>query len=309
MTKKILVDCDPGIDDAFAIALAHGTPEVEVVGVTTVAGNVALEHTTENALRLVDYFGMTGIPVARGADVPLVRESLLARDVHGETGLGETVLPEARSEPVDRHAVDFIIETLAASPGEISLVAVGPLTNIALAVRREPRITTWAKEFVVMGGSYTRGNTTPAAEFNMVADPEAAAVALSAAWEPVLIGLDVTLGTRVTPDVRARLDGLGRLGTELLAPCLDFVSRHRQYSAEGPAVHDACAVASVIDPALFTTVSARVDVETHGRFTSGMTVTDFDQQERHNVRVATSLELGGFWELMISAFGRINVSA
>jgi purine nucleosidase len=303
VTKKILIDCDPGIDDALAIAFAHGTAELEVVGLTTVAGNVDLDNTTHNALSLVEYYGMEGVPVARGAGTPLIRDVRLAADVHGATGLGNAVLPTPKGTPVKQHAVDFIIDTLAASPGEISLTAIGPLTNIALALRKEPRIAEWAGQFVMMGGSFTRGNNTPAVEFNVGADPEAAAVVFGAPWQPVMIGLDLTLQARATAPVRSRFAELGRLDAELLTPCLDFYAQHRQYSAEGPAIHDACAVAYVMDPGLIATVPARVDVETQGRFTSGMTVTDFDASpQRQNALVATTLDTDRFWAVVQDAF-------
>lgn len=306
MPKKILIDCDPGIDDAFAIALAHGSPELEVVGITTVGGNVDLDQTTKNALCLVDYYGMAGVPVARGSGAPLVRDPREARDVHGATGLGNAVLPAAKSTPVEQHAVDFIIDTLAAAPGEISLTAIGPLTNIALALRKEPRIAEWAREFVVMGGSYTRGNNTPAAEFNIAADPESASVAFGASWNTVMIGLDLTLQARANRLVLERFTEFGRLEAELLTPSLNFASQHAQYRDEGPAIHDACAIAYVIDPGLIATVPARVEVETHGHFTSGMTVTDFDVPAgERNTSVATTLHREAFWDLLVTAFRQV----
>jgi purine nucleosidase len=310
VAKKILIDCDPGIDDALAIALAHGSPELDVVGLTTVSGNVDVANTTRNALSLADFYGMT-VPVARGAGHPLVREPRWSADVHGNTGLGNTSLPAPKATPVSQHAVDFIIDTLAAAPGEISLTAIGPLTNIALALRKEPRIAEWAAEFVIMGGSFTRGNRSPAAEFNIGADPEAAAIAFSTAWRRgaaklVMIGLDLTAQARAVAQVRSRFDALGRLEAELLTPCLDFYSQHRQYRAEGPAIHDACAVAYVLDPGLIETVPARVDIETQGRFTSGMTVTDFDAPgERHNALVATHLDTESFWDVVLGAFQHV----
>lgn len=306
--KKVLIDCDPGIDDALALALAHGDPRLDVVGITAVGGNVPLEFTTENSLRLRDYYGMTA-PVARGAGRPLVREGINAGDVHGVMGLGEVVLPETATELDPRHAVDLIIETLAAAPGEISLVATGPLTNIALAVRKEPRIVEWAAEFVIMGGAYTRGNRTPAAEFNIMADPEAAAVVFEAGWTTVMIGLDLTHQARANTEVRTRFAGLGRLESELLTPCLDFYGRFPDYQELGPAIHDACAIAYLIDPTLMDAVPARVDVETQGRFTSGMTVTDFNASaESRNALVPTRLDQGRFWDLMTEAFGVVAKS-
>jgi purine nucleosidase len=313
VTKKILIDCDPGVDDALAIALAHGSPALDVVGLTTVGGNVDLDNTTNNALSLVEFYGMAGVPVARGAGRPLVREPRgSAAEVHGATGLGNATLPAPEGTPAKQHAVDFIIDTLAASPGEISLVAIGPLTNIALAVRKEPRIAEWAKEFVIMGGTFTRGNRNPAVEFNIATDPEAAAVAFGAHWRSpgrdklVMVGLDLTHQARATSPVRSRFAELGRLEAELLTPSLDFYSQHPQYSQEGPAIHDACAVAYVLDPGLIETVPARVDVEIHGTFTSGMTVTDFETPaEEHNALVATRLKTDTFWDVVIDAFRRV----
>lgn len=303
--KRILLDCDPGIDDALAIALAHGSPAAEVAGITTVAGNVGLEHTTPNALALAEFYGMD-VPVARGAERPLVRPGSAASEVHGNTGLGDVVLPTAKAEPVSEHAVDHIVNTVAASPGEISLVAVGPLTNIALALRKEPRITEWVREFVIMGGSYTRGNFSPAAEFNIAADPEAAGVVFEAPWRTVMFGLDLTHQARATAAVRQRFTGLGRLQDELLSPCLDFYGSNRQYREHGPAIHDACAVAYVIAPELFTLTEARVDVETSGRFSSGMTVTDFEPEVASNATVATTLDQEGFWNLVTDSFERVS---
>ncbi len=301
MATKILIDCDPGIDDALALALAHGSPELEVVGVTSVGGNVGLDDTTNNVLGLAEFYGMD-VPVARGAGRPLVREPKAGAHVHGANGLGDVVLPAPKRRPVDRHAVDFVIDALAASPGEISLTAVGPLTNIALALRKEPRITEWVREFVIMGGSYTRGNSTPAAEFNIAADPEAAAIVFDAPWQTVMVGLDLTRQALATAPVRSRFAEFGRLERELLSPCLDFYGSSVQYrDGEGPPIHDACAVARVIDPRLLTTVPARVEVETQGRFTAGMTVTDFASTSP-NALVATGLYEEAFWDLVTDSF-------
>src|SRR6188768_2792434 len=189
MAKKILLDCDPGLDDALALLLAHGDPDLELVAVTTVGGNVGLSLTTKNALELREYLGFD-VPVAAGADGPLVGPTRDAVEVHGETGLGNTNLPAATKPVDDRHAVELIIETLRAQPGAIHLVATGPLTNIALALKQEPAIARWAASFTIMGGSFTRGNVTPAAEFNIYADPEAARIVFDADWRVTMVGLD-----------------------------------------------------------------------------------------------------------------------
>jgi purine nucleosidase len=300
MATKIILDCDPGIDDALAIAFAHGHPGLELLGLTTVAGNVGLAQTTANALAVAEFVGAAGTPVTAGCAGPFLRPALDAREVHGDSGLGGAVLPAPAAGPADGHAIDFIIDTVRADPGEITLVATGPLTNIALAVRREPRLTGWVRDFVIMGGSSGRGNTTPAAEYNIWADPEAAAMVFGAGWTVNMLGLDVTQRTGASAAVLQRMRELGPLGTTLLLPALE------QYlsvgDSGGPPVHDVCAVAWVAQPDVFGLVPARVQVETTGRLTSGMTVTEFGAG---NARVAMEIDVPGFWELTLGAFGRV----
>jgi purine nucleosidase len=299
--KKLLLDCDPGLDDALALLLAHGDPQLELVGVTTVGGNVVLDHTTRNALELREYLGFTAVPVASGAAGPLVREAKNAAEVHGIGGLGDVILPKAELAPDDAHAVDLIINTLADAPGEIHLVGVGPLTNIALALRQEPRIAQWAASFVIMGGSFTRGNTTPAAEFNIYADPEAAAEVFAADWTPVMVGLDLTLQALVTDTIKQRMLELGALGRELVVPLATFWNDPQDPDWGGQAVHDVCAVAYISRPDLFRTVPARVEVETEGRWTAGMTVTDF-RSSIPNASVAVELEVDRFWDYVLAQY-------
>ncbi len=220
MAQKIILDCDPGIDDAMAIAFAVGSPDIELTGITTVAGNVGLDKTTANALRLLEFFGAAQVPVTAGAAAPLARPAITAEHVHGADGLRGLMLPAPTGQPRPGHAVDYIIDTVLAAPGEITLVAVGPLTNVALALRREPALVSAVRDFVIMGGSTTRGNVTPAAEFNIAADPEAAAEVFTAGWTVTMVGLDVTLQATATAAVLARLGGLGRLAAELLLPGL-----------------------------------------------------------------------------------------
>ena len=218
--RKIIIDCDPGIDDALALVYAHGHPGLALAGLTTVAGNVSLDKTTANALRIRDFLGVTGVPVVAGSPGPLLRSAIDARDVHGESGLGQVQLPDPATGPDPGHGADFIIDQVRAAPGEITLIAVGPLTNIALAVRRYPALTTEVSDFVIMGGSSGRGNVTPAAEFNIAADPEAAAIVFGAGWTVTMVGLDVTLRARADTAVRARLGTLGRLADDLMLPVI-----------------------------------------------------------------------------------------
>ncbi|MEV0144370.1 MULTISPECIES: nucleoside hydrolase [unclassified Nonomuraea] len=298
---KLLIDCDPGIDDALALALVAGSPSLELAGVTTVGGNVDLALTTANALALREFLDLGEVPVVPGSPGALLRNVIRADRVHGSSGLGDAVLPPATRPAGDGHAVDFIVETLRAAPGEITLVAIGPLTNIALAVRKEPRVVEWARDFVIMGGSYTRGNTNPAAEFNILADPEAAAIVFDAGWTVTMLGLDVTLTALVTTDVLDRVRPLGRLAELLVVPA---ATAYGMVTADGgPAIHDACAIAYVLDPSLFTCVPAVVQVETAGRYTSGMTVTDFKVGDRRsNALVATSLDVKRFWDVVLDAY-------
>lgn len=302
--KRLLLDCDPGLDDALALLLAHGDPGLELVAVTTVGGNVELENTTRNALQLREHLGFAGVPIAAGAAGPLVREARNAAQVHGVGGLGDVILPEATLPLEGAHAADLIIDTLRAAPGEIHLVATGPMTNVALALRKEPRIAGWAASFVIMGGSYTRGNTTPAAEFNIYADPEAAAEVFAAGWQVVMVGLDLTLQALVTDAIRDRMLTLGALGRELVVPLATFWNDPQDPDWGGQAVHDVCAVAYLARPELFATVPARVEVETAGEWTAGMTVTDF-RSATPNALVPVELDVEGFWDYVLEAYARV----
>jgi purine nucleosidase len=338
--RKVLLDCDPGIDDALAIAFACGHPGLELCAVTTVGGNVPLARTTVNALSVLELAGRRDVPVAAGSPGPLLQPLADARAVHGETGLGHARLPPPAAQPVAAHAVDLLIETVAAAPGEVTVVATGPLTNIALAVRRHPPLASQVADFVIMGGSAGRGNVTPAAEFNIITDPEAAAIVFAAGWRVTMTGLDVTLQARADEGIRERMRGLGRLGSDLFLPGLGGYRSDETAAAtsgaatsgaaggpaasasgagdgassalaggragRSPAVHDVCAVALVAEPGLFGCLPARVEVETVGRWTTGMTVTDFRAPpEQCNAWVAMSLDVPAFWDAAFAAWSRL----
>jgi len=252
---------------------------------------------------VASFVGLGSVPVTAGCGTPLLRPALHAGHVHGESGLGGAVLPAPARIAEAGHAIDFIIETTAAAPGEITLVATGPLTNIGLALRREPRLASWVGDFVIMGGSASRGNVSPAAEFNIWADPEAAAIVFGAQWPNGvrMIGLDVTLLARATAAVQDRMRTLGELGSRLLLPALAQY-RDSADTAGEPPVHDVCAVVSIADPGVFTYTPALVQVETHGALTSGMTVTDFSQSNIPNARVATAIAADRFWDVTLDAY-------
>jgi len=303
----VILDCDPGVDDALAIAFAVASPAIELIGITTVSGNVGLDKTTANALAVASFVGAGEVPVTAGCAAPLLRSAIRAGHVHGESGLGGAVLPRPERSAEPGHAVDYLISKIEAARGEITLVATGPLTNIGLALRREPRLATWVKEFVIMGGSAGRGNVSPAAEFNIWADPEAAAIVFGAGWTVRMIGLDVTLRARASAAIQNRMRAFGALGSMLLLPALARYRDGNDRTGEPP-VHDVCAMVSVAQPSVFGYTPALVQVETTGVLTSGMTVTDFSASVTPNAQVATSIDVDRCWEFVLDAYGSLAAS-
>jgi purine nucleosidase/pyrimidine-specific ribonucleoside hydrolase len=308
--RRIILDCDPGHDDAIAILLAHAHPAVELLAITTVAGNQTLDRTTLNARRVCDLGGVTGVPVAAGCDRPLLRELVTAGDIHGVSGLDGVEWPEVRTPLAGAHAVDLIVDLVMAEPGEVTLVPTGPLTNVAMALRREPEVAKAVREVVLMGGSFTRGNQTPAAEFNIYVDPEAAAVVFGAGWPLTMVGLDLTHQALVTPQVLERIAGLGTPLAATVTRMLRFYGSRASLPGGVP-LHDPCAVARVIAPELIECRDAFVAVETRGEWTRGMTVTDLAGRlgRPANAAVATALDAPAFWDLLLDALGRLGASA
>jgi purine nucleosidase len=311
--RPIILDCDPGHDDAMAILLARGCPDIELRAITTVAGNQTLAKTTLNARRVCTVAGIRDVPIFAGCDRPLQREPVIAAEIHGESGLDGHEFGPPAVEVSDEHAVDYLIRTLLASDGEITLVPVGPLTNIATAVRREPRIVSRVREVVLMGGAYTRGNITPAAEFNIFADPEAAAVVFEAGWPLTMVSLDLTYQALIPgqflDEVSALGNGLSRMITGTLGSYRD--SYRRKAGLPSAPLHDPCAVAYVARPELMTTQDAFVAVETTGTWTAGATVTDFAAKlgRPMNAKVPTRLDADGFWALMRDAVRSVSAAS
>jgi inosine-uridine nucleoside N-ribohydrolase len=297
----VLLDCDPGHDDAIALLLALASPELELLGVTTVSGNQTLEKTTANAIRVLEFIGQGEVPVAAGADRPLVRERKTAAHVHGETGLDGPVLPPPEKSPVDKHAVEFLAEQIAAASAPVTLIATGPLTNVALLLASHPGAAKRLKRIVLMGGSIAEGNATPAAEFNIWADPEAAARVFSSGLDVTMVGLDVTHKALMTPEHAERLRASGRTGA-MVAELYDFFSiYHREvYGMDAAPIHDAVAVAHVARPGIVETVERHVAVDCESELCRGRTVVDLWNRTGNspNAHVAVEIDADGFLELL-----------
>ena len=278
MPRKIIIDTDPGQDDAVGILLALASPEVEVLALTTVAGNVPLDLTSRNARIVCEIAGRPDIPVHAGCDAPLSRPLVTAEHVHGKSGLDGIALFQPASALAPGHAVDAIIDILRREPeGSVTLVAMGPLTNLATAFRRAPDIVPRLREIVLMGGAYFEvGNITPAAEFNIYVDPEAAQIVFAAGAPLTVLPLDVTHKALTSRDWIEQMRASGPVG-RAVAGWTDFFERYdrEKYGAEGAPLHDPCTIAWLIQPDLFAGRHINVEIETQGAFTTGMTVADW----------------------------------
>lgn len=302
--RKLIIDTDPGQDDALAILLALGSPELDVVGITTVAGNVPLDLTTRNARLICELAGRFDVPVLAGCDRPMVRPLVTAENVHGKTGLDGPQWGEPSIEVHPRHAVDWLIETLmAAEVGEITLCPIGPVTNIAMAMIREPRIIPRIAEIVTMGGGYfVGGNVTPAAEFNVYVDPHAARVLYRSGVPLVAMPLDVThkalMSSSWIEEVRA-------LGGELGAKTADMLSFFERYDLErygdlGGPLHDPATIAWLLAPQLYDGKDVYVEIETGSELTMGMTVVDYwgNRGQPANCHWVSEVDSDGYFALL-----------
>jgi inosine-uridine nucleoside N-ribohydrolase len=300
---RVLLDCDPGHDDAIALLLALASPELDLVGVTTVAGNQTLEKTTANALRVLEHVGRTEIPVAAGADRPLIREPRVAVHVHGETGLDGPDLPPPSGPPLEQHAVDFLAERAAGA----TLVAVGPLTNVALLLALRPEAR--PERIVLMGGAIAEGNITPAAEFNIWADPEAAARVFASGTDVTMVGLDVTHKALMTPAHADELRGAGRAG-KLVAELFDFYHgfHQRTYGLPGSPIHDALALAHVFDPSLLALRDRHVAIDCESQLSRGRTVVDLWQRTGNepNAHVAVGVDGERFIRILVERISSLG---
>ncbi len=303
----IILDCDPGHDDAIALLLALASPEVELLAVTTVHGNQTLAKTTANALRVLELAGRADIPVAAGAATPLTRDLQVADHVHGESGLDGPSLPPPEHKPVAVSAVDLMVERIVGSPKPVTIVPTGPLTNIAELLDRVDGEN--IERIVLMGGSIAEGNITPAAEFNIWADPEAAARVFQSGLDVTMIGLDVTHKALVTPPIAERIRATGRCGSFVAELVEFFKIYHREtYGWDGAPIHDAVAVAHVIRADLVETRRRNVEIELQSDLCRGRTVVDlWNRTERPaNAHVGVDLDVDAFFELFVERIARLD---
>jgi inosine-uridine nucleoside N-ribohydrolase len=307
---KIILDCDPGHDDAIALMLALASPELKLLGVSTVAGNQTVEKTTANALRVLEHLGRGDVAVAAGAPRPLLRDPQVATGVHGDSGLDGPSLPAPQCAPVTEHAIDWIAATLSAQPEPVTLVPTGPLTNIALFLARYPELAPKVAGIVLMGGAIGAGNVTPAAEFNIWADPEAASRVFSSDLEITMVGLDVTHKALLRQAHVDRLAASGGVAGKLVADLHGFYARHHKhkYGWDGAPVHDAVAVAHVLDEGLLHLRTCGVKVDTGGELSRGRTYVDLWGATgwQRNCHVAVDIDAERFLELLIERIASLH---
>jgi purine nucleosidase len=310
MSIPVIIDCDPGHDDVFAIWLAAAHPSIDLRAITTVAGNGRIEHTTHNALVACTVAGIHDVPVAQGASEPLKGELRPAEWIHGANALGGPTLPTPSVELDGRDAVTLIADVLTASDEPVVLVPTGPLTNVAHLIQRHPELLPKVQRVIWMGGSTGRGNVSPYAEFNAWADPEAAAIVLDSGVDFTMVGLNISHQALITPEVRARIAAVGTpiaaFGVELLEY---FCSTYEQFEGmpDGP-LHDPITIAMLADPSVATTMRTRVDVECQGTQTRGATCVDLLNflQRPDNATVALDLDVERFWSLIVDAVSALG---
>jgi len=311
--RKVIIDCDPGQDDAVALFLAMSSPdELDILGVTTVAGNVPLELTQRNARMMCDIAGLTDLPVYGGCERPMVREPITAEYIHGNTGIDGVDVFEPDTPLQQGHAVDFMIETLlAADKGTVTLIPTGPMTNVATAIQREPAILDSIHEIVAMGGAMREGgNRSPSAEFNVLVDPHAADIVYNSGKPVTALGLDVTHQVLSTRERVARMRALGNAVAVATADMLSFFHRYdtKKYGTEGAPLHDPCTIAWLLRPDLFATRRCNLSVEKESELTLGHTAVDFWHvtDRPHNVDWAYEVDADGFYDLLISRLARFG---
>lgn len=303
--EKIILDCDPGHDDALALTMAVASEQIELLGVTTSAGNQTPDKTLNNALRMLTLLDAMDIPVAGGNHRPLMRDLKIADYVHGETGLDGADLPEPAFEPVDQPAVELIADILRAQSEPVTLVVTGPMTNIALFLRVHPELENKIKQIVFMGGAVGQGNVQPTTEFNMAVDPEAAKIVINEGIPLVMAGLNVTLKAQICPDDLEKIRKINNRVAQAVTGQMEFYGKwygQEEFRLAGTPVHDPCTIAYLLKPEIFEAQLAYLDVETQGQLTAGETVVDFAglMNQKSNAKILMGLDRQMFVDLIIS---------
>ena len=298
---KIILDCDPGHDDAVAIMLAAKSPKIDLLGITVVAGNQTLENTERNARNIVQCLGID-VPVYAGCDRPMVREKMTAGDIHGSTGLDGPVFEPLTKELEKEHAVSFIIRTLMESDGDITMVTTGPMTNLGMAIRMEPKIVDKIKQIVLMGGAYTNGNVTPAAEFNIIADGDAAYVCFTSGRPITMMGLDVTRQVLCYPSIVERMGKIGNKASKLFVDLMGHFCKSQKevFGWEGGPLHDPVTIAYLIDPSVVELKPMNVQIDIRSTQSYGRTNCDYFgyQQLPPTANVAIGIDAERFWDIV-----------
>lgn len=309
--EKIILDCDPGHDDALALTMAVASTQIKLLGVTTSAGNQTPDKTLNNALRMLTLLGATAVPVAGGNHRPLMRNLKIADYVHGETGLDGADLPEPTFEPVDQPAVELIADILRSQIEPITLVVTGPMTNIALFLRIHPELKNKIKQIVFMGGAAGQGNVHPTTEFNMAVDPEAAKIVVNEGIPLVMAGLNVTLKAQICSDDLERIRKINNQVAQAITGQMEFYGKwygQDEFGLAGTPVHDPCTIAYLLNPEIFEVRSAYLDVETQGQLTAGETIVDFAglMNRKPNAKVLMNLDRQRFVDLIIDLLHQFN---
>lgn len=298
---KIILDCDPGHDDAVAIMLAAKSPKIDLLGITVVAGNQTLENTERNARNIVQCLGID-VPVYAGCDRPMIREKMTAGDIHGSTGLDGPVFEPLTKELEKEHAVSFIIRTLMESDGDITMVTTGPMTNLGMAIRMEPKIVDKIKQIVLMGGAYTNGNVTPAAEFNIIADGDAAYVCFTSGRPITMMGLDVTRQVLCYPSIVGRMGKIGNKASKLFVDLMGHFCKSQKevFGWEGGPLHDPVTIAYLIDPSVVEVKPMNVQIDIRSTQSYGRTNCDYFgyQQLPPTANVAIGIDAEKFWDIV-----------
>ena len=299
--QKIILDCDPGHDDAVAIMLAAKSEVIDLLGITVVAGNQTLHNTVNNTLNICQYLDID-VPVHAGCGEPMVRKQVIAADIHGDTGLDGPAFPPLTKQAEKEHAVSFIIDTLLESEGDITVVTTGPMTNLAMAMKMEPRIVEKIKQIVLMGGCYANGNVTPAAEFNIFADGEAAYVCFTSERPITMVGLDVTRQTLCYPEIVERMRKIQTKGSQFFVELMEHFCKSQKavFGWDGGPLHDPITIAYLIDPSVLKVQPMHSEIEIRSEQSYGRTNCDiFDyQQKPHNSHIAVGVDVEKFWNIV-----------